>query len=205
MKTFNFRVHELWPKPIFENYIPVNIEWIDVAKKLKYERMSNNKGNYTTDKYILNTFPDLKKEILKNVYLFTEKYLKIINTKFYFLNSWIVEHLSGDLGHPHNHHNSLLSGVYYLSVPKDSGNINFIKGHSEQEIFPLAITPNYSEYNYANSLNFEFKVNTGNLIIFPSNLLHEIKVNKSNEIRYSLAFNVFCKGNFGEKESILKL
>ena len=201
----NFKVHELWPKPIFENYIPVNATWVEIAKNLKYERMSSNNGNITVDKYILNKFPDLEKEILKQVYLFTEKYLKIINTEFYFLNSWVVEHLTGDFAQPHHHKNSLLSGVYYLKVEKNSGDINFIKGYNEQEIFPLAITPNYSEYNYVNGSEIKLSTHNGTLIIFPSNLLHEVKVNENNLARYSLAFNIFCKGTFGEKEASLKL
>ncbi len=50
-----------------------------------------------------------------------------------------------------------------------------------------------------------FKVSAGKLILFPSNLMHRVNENKSHKNRYSLAFNLFCKGTFGEKESLLVL
>ena len=103
------------------------------------------------------------------------------------------------------HENSLLSGVYYLDAPKDAGGIVFVKGYNEQEIFPMAITPKVSEYNYVNSKQMTFKVNPGKLVIFPSNLMHSVEENKSNNDRYSLAFNLFCRGNFGHNEGQLTL
>lgn len=201
----NFKVHELWPKPVFEDYIKPKNEWLLFTKECEYERMFSNNGDYTVDKYILNKLPDLQDEILKKVFLFTEKYLKIKDIDFYFTNSWIVQHQPNDWGQPHHHKNSLLSGVYYLDAEENCGDITFIKGYNEQEIFPLAITPEYSEYNYINSTEMNFKVETGKLFIFPSNLMHKIKKNKTNKNRYSLAFNLFCKGTFGKNEAVLKL
>lgn len=201
----NFKVHELWPTPIYENHIPIKSEWLYYAENCQFERMVSENGNITVDKYILNNILDLKKEILFHVNLFTEKYLKIVNTQFYFLNSWIVKHHPNDWAQPHHHINSLLSGVYYLKTEKNSGDINFIKNYKEQNVFPLTITPNYSEYNYSNSKHYNFKPKVGDLIIFPSTLMHEVTINKSNNIRYSLAFNVFCKGSFGKDEYELKL
>ena len=51
----------------------------------------------------------------------------------------------------------------------------------------------------------DFKVENGKLLIFPSNLMHKIGKNESNKVRYSLAFNIFCRGTFGENETVLKL
>ena len=98
-----------------------------------------------------------------------------------------------------------MSGVYYLKAEKNSGDINFKKKYNEQKIFPTSITPDYSEYDYTNSENFKFPTKNGNVIIFPSTLMHEVTKNESNDIRYSLAFNVFCKGIFGKDEYELKL
>lgn len=201
----SFKVHEFWPTPIYENHIPVKSEWINFAENCKYERMFSQNGDYTVDKYILNSILDLKKELLFHINLFAEKYLKVINVEFYFLNSWIVKHYPKDWAQAHYHSNSLLSGVYYLKTEKNSGDINFKKKYNEQKIFPTSITPDYSEYNYTNSENFKFSAKNGNLIIFPSTLMHEVTKNESNNIRYSLAFNVFCKGIFGKDEYELKL
>ena len=50
-----------------------------------------------------------------------------------------------------------------------------------------------------------FEVNPGKLVLFPSNLMHRVEENKSNANRYSLAFNLYCRGNFGHKEGQLTL
>ena len=41
--------------------------------------------------------------------------------------------------------------------------------------------------------------------MFPSFDTHGVQKNKSTEIRYSLAFNVFMEGTLGEREGELKL
>lgn len=201
----NFKVHELWPKPVFEDFITPKSEWLSFAKSCEYERMYLDNGDFTIDKYILDKIPDLKNDLLKKVNLYTEKYLKVKDIEFYFTNSWIVRHHPDDWGQLHYHKNSLLSGVYYLDVFSNSGDICFVKGHNEHEIFPLAITPSYSQDNYINNAEINFNVSNGKLLLFPSNLMHKIEKNKSGKIRYSLAFNIFCRGTLGKNEAILEL
>ena len=200
-----YKVHQLWPKPIFDTEIPIKQKWLDFAYNSEYERVFVENGDYTKDKYVLNKLPDLKQLILEQVNIFTTDYLKVFDVEFYFLNSWIVKHHPKDWAQDHMHENSLLSGVYYLDAPKDAGGIVFVKGYNEQEIFPMAITPKVSEYNYVTSKQMTFKVNPGKLVIFPSNLMHSFEENKSNNDRYSLAFNLFCRGNFGHNEGQLTL
>ena len=200
-----FKVHELWPKPIFDTEIPVKQQWLDFAHNTEYERLHINNADYTKDKYVLNKLPDLKQVILELVNIFTTNYLKVVEAEFYFLNSWIVKHDPNDWAQEHMHENSLLSGVYYLNTPKDAGGIVFVKGYGEQEIFPMALTPKVSEYNYVTSKEQTLQVNSGQLVIFPSNLMHRVKENKSDKNRYSLAFNLYCRGNFGHKEGQLSL
>ena len=55
-----FKVHELWPKPIFDTEIPVKQQWLDFAYNTDYERVYADNGHYTKDKYVLNKLPDLK-------------------------------------------------------------------------------------------------------------------------------------------------
>ena len=51
-----FKVHELWPKPIFDTEIPVKQQWLDFAYNTDYERVYADNGYYTKDKYILNKY-----------------------------------------------------------------------------------------------------------------------------------------------------
>ena len=199
----SFKVHELWPTPLYENYIDVKPDWVIKSKNFEYERMYSDNGDYTKDKEILNQLPDLKEEIYKNVILFTEKYLHITDTNFYFTNSWVVKHYSNDWAQLHNHTNSLLSGVYYLETEKNSGDICFESFNNN--VFPNAVSPNYREYNYTTGTQIKMRVDVGKLLLFPSHLLHKVLSNKTSKIRYSLSFNLFCKGNFGRDEFQLKL
>ena len=68
---------------------------------------------------------------------------------------------------------SELSGVYYLHVPDNSGDIHFRK-KDDDEIF-----------------EWEIKSQTGKLILFDSSIEHSVPKNKSKENRISIAFNLF--------------
>ena len=64
----------------------------------------------------------------------------------------------------------------FIAKKGNSGNIVFLKGHNQEQVFPSALTPNYSEYNYTNGTNITVCVESGKLLIFPSNLIHKVLV-----------------------------
>ena len=71
----------------------------------------------------------------------------------------------------HNHKvKSSISGVFYLKVPKDSGNIIFTRGKKHK---------------------LEIQSKPGNIILFPSFLNHYVPENRSSFDRISLSFNCF--------------
>ena len=45
----------------------------------------------------------------------------------------------------------------------------------------------------------------GRLVLFPSYLHHEVDINKGNSDRYSISFNTFVKGKFGDNENLTEL
>ena len=74
----------------------------------------------------------------------------------------------------HDHkERSELSGVYYLHVPDNSGDIHFRKKDDDE------------------TFEWEIKSQTGKLILFGSNIKHSVPENKSKENRISIAFNLF--------------
>ena len=73
----------------------------------------------------------------------------------------------------HDHkERSELSGVYYLYVPDNSGDIHFRKNIDNK--------------------NFEWKIKsqTGKLVLFDSNIEQSVPKNKCKENRISIAFNL---------------
>ena len=74
----------------------------------------------------------------------------------------------------HDHkERSELSGVYYLHVPDNSGDIHFRKKDDDE------------------TFEWKMKSQTGKLILFDSSIEHSVPENKSKENRISIAFNLF--------------
>jgi len=202
----NFKVHQLWATPIYENYIPVEDNWVNFAKSEDYKRMASENGDITKDYYILEKLPDLKKEIENHINLFVEKYLKVTkDVSFYVTNSWIIQHHPNDQAQAHFHTNSLLSGVYYLDVPKNSGDIRFLRMEQMQFVFPSSFNINYSENTYQNCYDYPVGTTDGKILIFPSHINHGVWKNETNKKRYSLSFNVYARGKVGIHECQLEL
>ena len=78
----------------------------------------------------------------------------------------------GDCTGVHNHaRESVVSGVYYLEVPIDSGDL-FFRVDGEED--------------------FSFVPKAGSVVLFPSELRHGVRINSSSGKRISLAFNLFA-------------
>ena len=147
-----FKVHNLWPIPIYDSYIPVKDEWKNKIINLEYVRTHVNNSDISKDRNILNSLPDLKKELENHCELFVRKFLRIKNNaKFYLLNSWSNLHSTNESSQIHYHGNSLLSGVYYPIFPKNSGDISFFKTGSHTNIFHQSIRFEYDEDTHVNT------------------------------------------------------
>ena len=201
-----FKAHNLWPIPVYEGEIPVREKWKVLIKSLDYERTHINNSDISCDRYILNSMPELKSEIETHCEYFVRKYLNIKdNAKFYLQNSWVNIHGPNEFSQIHYHGSSLLSGVYYPILPKKSGDIAFHKGSIYTNIFHNSIRIEYNENNHITTEKYVIDLNEGTIIIFPSHLEHSVEQNKSNESRYSIAFNLFVRGEFGKEEYKLEI
>ena len=69
--------------------------------------------------------------------------------------------------HSHEENDEVLSGVYYVTTPADSGDILFHDSPFETRVSPQA----------------------GMLLLFAPDLPHSVEPNKSNQLRLSVAFN----------------
>lgn len=202
----HFKVHHLWPIPVYEAMIPVKQEWKDAVVNLEYERTHIDNSDISKDRYILNNMPDLKSDIENHCELFVRKYLTVKdNAKFYLQNSWSNIHGPKEKAQIHCHGSSLLSGVYYPILPKNCGNITFHKGSIYTNIFHQSIRFEYEEPNNITAEQYVLNLNEGTIVIFPSHLDHSVEKNNSNENRYSIAFNFYVRGKFGKEEYQLEI
>jgi len=99
---------------------------------------------------------------------------------------WANVNTPGSYNKSHQHNNSFISGVYYLKVPNNSGNIFF---EDTRNLWCL-LQASYTENDTFNSMEVEYKPIEGMLILFPSYLSHRVDINNSDEDRISVSFNV---------------
>lgn len=83
----------------------------------------------------------------------------------------------------HIHDHCYISGVFYINTPENCGDFVMENPLSFEWSFETTDDSPYSGRHY-------YTPTSGDLIIFPSNISHHVTKNMSDEIRYSLAFNV---------------
>ena len=192
-------IHSIFPSLIHVFEISFFPEVKDKIIKYVYkEKKKDPKGNihsnrggwqshreYQADENILSTIirTELINYFVKN---------KILNesTKLKFESMWININNKGDYNVLHVHPQCDLSGVLWLKIPKDSGNICFISPHF------------HSGWNEMNSYTGEllntvgafptyyFNPIEGSIALFPSSLYHEVRPNESKQDRISTSFNI---------------
>jgi ectoine hydroxylase-related dioxygenase (phytanoyl-CoA dioxygenase family) len=64
---------------------------------------------------------------------------------------------------------------------------------------------NHMNYNEYNNGSFAVKVNTGELILFPSTTRHSVPINTLDDTRYSLSFNTFTSSQIGSTDQLTYL
>ena len=189
---------ELFPKVISVS----ELKDLGSFDKLRNLDLKDNIGNKSgKNAYILNNpeYSELKAAI---EVILNEHFYKVYNPEdfenieLYVTQSWVNHTEKDEYHHRHSHPNSILSGVLYLDIDKDSDNITFFNGQSKHDTLLTFIPEEYNLYNSSAWTVGEFK--EGNIIIFPSILEHEVATRKDSGItRISLAFNSFVKGKLG--------
>jgi uncharacterized protein (TIGR02466 family) len=186
----------LFPQAVYIANIERNFEpsELDELSEL-YKDVHKNMGNWATkNSHILDTkLPNIRKFIQEHIDLYVKK---IISPKedveFYITQSWINVTNPQEYHHRHSHFNSILSGVFYIDVVDMVDTITF--SDSNKKWYHLV--PN--SQNEFNSEDFYLRVSKGDLVIFPSDLVHSVEKTKLNKPRISLAFNTFLRGNIGD-------
>ena len=158
-----------------------------VFKEQKGRNLSNLGGFQSNDlkieEPVLNS---LIKEIELNSNIVNNDILKI-NSKLSLNNIWININKFKDFNITHKHPFSKLSGVFYVKIPKNSGDLLFV---NETEIDCFVKDKDIIEYNNYNCSTWSVKPEENVLYLFPSWLNHYVKPNLSNEKRISISFNL---------------
>jgi hypothetical protein len=193
-KSFkNLKVNYLFPKfVIFSKIGVLNYEAKIFLDRLK--RTFNIGNEISINRNVLDN------DILSNIKLSIEDCLEktfrmiydpVCNVNLYITNSWVNYNMQGMHHHSHTHSNSFLSGVYYVQAKKEKDKIIFYN----QEYSMIKLPAN--NWNQFNSNSWFYPVESGDLIIFPSSIMHGVD-NVETDDRISIGFNTFLKGDIGD-------
>ncbi len=113
-------------------------------------------------------------------------FLDLKQRDFAITGCWANINPTGGLNSPHTHPNNFLSGVYYVSLPENVGQIVF----SDPRPQAAGILPQAEKWNKYIGNEIKLEVKQGRMVIFPAWLVHSVPVNRSAEERISISFNI---------------
>jgi len=196
----------LYAIPLYHtNLTNVDLSIHKFLKEQELVRMPANTADYSVNKNILdaNECKPLKEQIQAHVENFIFDQLQVSKKSIPTIEkSWVNRYGPGDFAQTHFHRNSLLSGCYYIETLPNSGNIVFQKDRSFNNLFDASVDMGFDNpTNIFNSTFWPVSPVTGDLILFPSHVSHGVSKNITDQFRFSLAFNVFPRGQLGDINS----
>lgn len=107
--------------------------------------------------------------------------------------SWLNLNLKNTHHSLHEHYGSFISAVVWLQTNENSGNFTFHE--------PLGVkSQNFTQYEFAKKQENQFNFGvysitpiSGQGVVFQSWMPHQVYANKSDEHRYSVAFNIWIE------------
>jgi len=163
-----------------------------IESQSERKQRSGSADSYQSD-FFINTYDNELVEKLftetiipnaNNIIKFWWNYTKPVNQIEY----WYNINYPNSYNIAHNHIGSMLSGVFYIKVPKNSGNIYFMRSEQESNELSRYIDPNNT--THYTHCRYWLEAFEGKLILFPSYLSHYVEQNLSDDERISLSFNL---------------
>jgi len=191
-----------FPTPVYIKEIPnaVQLNQYLEQKIIKWSQQDKgvsktNAGGWhsTTDMNQKEEYNVLSKELFAMQYeIFAKEHLDFQPV---LGNMWANINSPGNYNRPHLHPNSLFSGVYWIKAPKQSGNLMLYDPRPGIQMTMPTRKQGEIKNSYPPELwrEVHYEPNAGTCVMFPSWLWHEVKPNKSDDIRISVSFNFLQK------------
>ena len=191
----NYKVRNIFPSSIhslgidnFDDYRGKLIEEIYQERDAApIGRKISNRGGWQSNQI---TIQKDRSELLKEIITNSVSKLPISEGVYAAVEGWKNINEPGNFNVKHNHPRSNLSGVLWIKAAKDSGNIVFTSPHIFNRYQELDSYTDEFKLNSNCYMTYYFPPKEGRLLIFPSDLEHEVKENKSDEDRISYSFNI---------------
>tara|TARA_B100000579_G_scaffold3568_1_gene2748 strand:+ start:3630 stop:4202 length:573 start_codon:yes stop_codon:yes gene_type:complete len=175
----------LFPNPLWSLKVDFDNESLarDIYnfKENNPSQIYSNVGGYQGDLFEHQAWAEM---IAQNCPQRSDKPLTDLN-----IYPWVNINPKGAYNRRHVHMDTsiFLSGVYYVKVPENSGNIRFYDPRG-----PLMHVQRDHEYFSDSIVCHEIEPYDGLLLYFPTWFEHDVTENETDEDRISIAFNVFA-------------
>ena len=162
------------------------IEEIIKHKKNNKTIIKSNYGGWQSDSFLQENKP------FDKLFNLIDKCVNEVQQKLQYEkkiklhNYWFNVNSYGSFNRPHSHTGGFLSGVFYLSVPKNSGNIVFINPVGAGLDFTFRGVNIFNQYN---SGTYHSYPKDRLCLLFSSHLFHYVEPNMNKKERISLSFN----------------
>lgn len=181
---------ELFSIPIFKHNIDLdedyarflfsNVKW---DKKVPFISETKN--------ILSENFSYLNKEV--NLFIrYVMNQMGFHGVDYKIFSSWGTRTNKGGMSMFHRHSNSFMSGVIYFS---DKTSPIFFEN-------PYPVTYSHKSTIYTSS-GRKIPIQRGDIIMFPSTLMHFVTKNEYDVERFSIAFNVVPSGEYGTEDGLI--
>lgn len=203
-KNDNEIIIPIFPTPVYFSKLNRELtkEEIFFINNSKLDIIQNEGNVRSNESYILNNkiLKNLKEELDLTVQDYFNKIISPANNITpYITQSWLNFTEKNQYHHKHTHPNSLVSGVFYINCNEEHDKIKFF--NEPYQVIKLEV----KDWNEWNAESWFLPVKNGNIVLFPSSLIHMVETKQGDNTRISLAFNVFIKGTVGNNKNLTEL
>lgn len=198
MALLEREMHMLFPTALFTGKVP-DMSLCDRAeKKLREMQKLGDGTNVSNGVFVtpdnIQVLPEFN-ELVDLIMVESEQIMNIYRIKkdsHYITNMWANITHPNHRHHMHIHPNCLLSGIFYVRMPKNCGPTVF----GDPRLHARMIEPTFTELNIHNSSTFVATPEKGRLLIWPSYLSHGVEIGNAGEgeDRIVIAFNIMIRG-----------
>lgn len=186
-------IEEIFSVPILVTELNLNlnniINYCYNYKNTNTGRNISNYGGYQSNDINLNenSLTDLRDNI-GNIISNVGRSILNLKNDLKISNCWFNINGYKDFNVSHKHSFSILSSVFYVKVPENSGKLVMVNDYE----IPCYLEPKFvNTANKFNTIQKKFNPKDNSLFIFPSWINHFVEPNMSKEDRISFAFNTY--------------
>ncbi len=202
--AISYDVQPLFATPYFRASIEHAISPDQVTFIQNLKMVSNRDNLISENLYIFNEpqLDGIATAVQEALDLYANEVMGI-SQKLYVTQSWSLINHPGVGMHTHAHSNSIISGsLYYTDLPAPVANMVFDRHTFYQQ---LELNPQKEKQNIYNTPINVVTPRKHDVVLFPSELNHQVEANPTSQSRYSIAFNCFIKGELGHYRDVSEL